>query len=287
MAWTTHPRVAAIRKRNAAADVVVETLDGFRRHLTGRNGAVLTYYGFLTLFPLFLAASTILGFVLEQQPDLRDDLVDSAIAKVPFIGDQIAGGRISGSWIALVVGLAAALWGSMRAFVGLQIAYDDIWEIDVDDRANLLTTRVRALIGIGVIGVAQIGTVALGATVDRAGLPRLGQAALVLGGLAINVAVVGAMYRFLTAADVDWRTVWPGAAFTGTLYTALHFGGTAIATRIFESAETYGDFAGVLALLSWISLHAIVNLVGAELNAALARRERVRPTPSPAITPGG
>ncbi|NNE12441.1 MAG: hypothetical protein HKN41_09385, partial [Ilumatobacter sp.] len=201
MPWTDHPSVTRLRRRSRPVDVLVETLDGFRRHQSGRNGAVLTYYGFLTLFPLFLAASTILGFVLEQRPEWRDDLVDSAVSSVPFIGDQIAGGRITGSWIALVIGLAAALWGSMKAFVGLQLAYDDVWEIVLDDRASFVTQRVRALVGLAVIGVSQIGTVALAAVVAEAGLPRFGQILLVVGGLVINTGVTATMYRFLTSAS--------------------------------------------------------------------------------------
>lgn len=271
MPWTEHPKVAAMRRRNRFVDVAVETLDGFRRHLTGRNGAVLTYYGFLTLFPLFLAASTVLGFVLEGDPNLRDDLVDSAISQVPFIGDQIASGQIGGSWIALVIGLTAALWGSLKAFVGLQLAYDDTWEISLDDRSSFVTQRIRALIGLAVIGGAQIGTVALAAIVDQAGLPRISQVLIVLGGLAINVGVSATMYRFLTSAETTWRMVWPGAIFTGVLYTALQFAGTALTRRMLESADTYGDFAGVLALLSWLSLHAIINLFGAEINGARHR----------------
>jgi uncharacterized BrkB/YihY/UPF0761 family membrane protein len=273
MPWTTHPKVTEMRTRSRFVDVVVETLDGFRRHLTGRNAAVLTYYGFLTLFPLFLAASTILGFVLESKPEWRDDLLDSAIESVPFIGAQIASGEISGSWIALVIGLLAALWGSMKAFIGVQSAYDDTWEIDVDDRAKAPKQRIRALIGLAVIGGSQVGTVALAAVVDRAGLPWVGRVLIIVGGLAINVAVVAMMYRFLTSAETTWQMIVPGAVFTGVLYTALQFAGTALTTRILESASTYGDFAGVLALLSWLSLHAIINLFGAELNAA---RERLR-----------
>ncbi len=237
MAWTTNPTVLVYRSRNAGIDVVVETLDGFRRHLTGRNAAVLTYYGFLTLFPLFLAASTILGFVLENRPELRDDLVGSAIESVPFIGDQIAAGEIGGSWWALIIGLGAAVWGSMKAFVGLQLAYDDVWEIGVDDRGNIVHQRSRALIGLAAIGGSQVATVALGAVVDRAGLPRLGQIMIILGGLTINLVVVGMMYRYLTSAATSWRTVWPGTLFTGVLYTTLHFAGTALTTRASSRAR--------------------------------------------------
>ncbi|MFW2334886.1 YihY/virulence factor BrkB family protein [Ilumatobacter sp.] len=272
MPLTDHPKVVELRGRSGVVDIAVETLDGMRRHQTGRNAAFLTYYGFLTLFPLFLAASTIVGFVLENEPDLRDDLVGSAVESVPFIGDEIASGTITGSWLALFIGLGAALWGSMKAFVGLQLAYDDTWEVPIDDRAKFVTKRLRALIGLAVIGLAQVGTVALGALVDQAGLPRFGQWMLILGGLLINIVVTGTMYRFLTSAEPTWRMVLAGALFCGILYTTLHFAGTALTRRMLQSAETYGNFAGVLALLSWISLHAIINLFGAEINAAMHRR---------------
>ena len=284
MAWTNNPKVTALRRRSRPIDVVVEMLDGFRLHLTGRNAAVLTYYGFLTLFPLFLAASTILGFVLESKPEWRDDLLDSAIDSVPFIGDQIAAGEISGSWIALIIGLAGAMWGSLKAFVGIQSAYDDTWEIDVDDRSSGGKQRLKALIGLAAIGGSQIGNVTLAAIVDRAGLPFIGRLALIAGGLAINLLVVGVMYRFLTSADVSWKMVLPGAVFTAVLYTAAQFAGTALTTRILDSAETYGDFAGVIALLTWLSLHALVNLFGAELNAALHRIGLRGPLP---VAPSG
>lgn len=274
MPLTDNAKVTALRRRSAVVDVVVETLDGMRRHQTGRNAAFLTYYGFLTLFPLFLAASTIVGFVLESQPDLQEDLTGSAVESVPFIGDEIASGTITGSWLALAIGLVAALWGSMKAFVGLQLAYDDTWEIPVDDRAKFVTKRLRALIGLAVIGLAQVATVTLASVVDQAGLPSYGQMLIVLGGLVINLGITATMYRFLTSAELTWRMVAVGAVFCGVLYTALDFAGTALTRRMLQSAETYGNFAGVLALLSWISLHAIVNLFGAEINAAIHRRGR-------------
>ena len=276
MAWTTNPKVMDVRRKSGAVDTIVETLDGFRRHLTSRNAAVLTYYGFLTLFPLFLAATTILGFVLENDPTLREEIVDSAISQIPIIGQDIKNnsGALNGSWWALIIGLGAALWGSLKAFIGVQSAYDDTWEIPVDDRANGIKQRGRALVGLAVIGASQVGTVALAGIVDRAGLPRVGQILIILGGLVINIAIVGAMYRFLTSADVTWQKVWPGAILCGSVYTLLQFVGTAIATRALDSASAYGAFAATLALLSWLSMHALTNLIGAELNAALDRLRR-------------
>lgn len=276
MTWTEHPKVADLRRRSATIDLVVAVLDGYRRHQTGRNGAMLTYYGFLTLFPLFLAATTIFGFLLENRPEWRERLIGSAIESVPFIGaDLAATGSIKGSYLALAIGLGAAVWGSMKAFLGLQIAYDDIWEIPIDDRGNLIRKRLRALIGLAVIGGSQVANVTLAAIVSEAGLPRLGRLALLVGGFAINLAVLGTMYRFLTSATTTWRTVLPGTLFAALLFTAIQFGGTAITTRLLDGAATYGNFAGVLALLGWLGLHAIINLFGAELNAAAAQRDAV------------
>lgn len=281
MAWTDHPTITAARTRSRVVDVVVETLAGYSKHLTGRNGALVTYYGFLTLFPLFLAATTVLGFVLESKPEWRQDLIGSAADRVPFIGPQLAAeGSLSGSWVALVVGLAAALWGAMKAFMGLQIAYDDTWEISLDERAGFVTQRTRALIGLAVIGGSQVATVVLTGVVSRADLPRLGQALVLLGGVAINIGVATMMYRYLTSADPTWSMVWPGAVFTGVLYTVIQLAGARLLEEINRS-DTYGDIGSVLGLLTWLSLHAMVNLFGAEINAALVRLRRgVEPSPA-------
>lgn len=272
MPWSEHARVMAARRRWAAVDVAVTTADGFRRHQSGRNAASLAYYGFLTLFPLLLVATTILGFVLDDRPDLQADIVDTALGQIPVIGPSLEPGRtIGGNWWALTVGLAVALWGSLRAFVGMQAALDDVWEVGIDARANGALQRLKALIGIAVIGLGQIGAVVLAALVSTAGLPRTGDMLIVVGGLALNALVVGSMYRFLTSYPTTWAMIWPGAALTATVYTVLQFAGTELMTSSLADAESvYGPFAGTLALLTWLSLHALVSLVGAELNAALA-----------------
>lgn len=295
MGWSEWGPVMTLRRRSAPVDVAARVADGFGRHLTGRNAAVLAYFGVLTLFPLLMAATTVLGYVLEGRPDLQASIVDSALAQIPVFGGSIreSAGDIDGNWIALTVGLAAATWSSMKAFLATQTAFDDIWEIPVAARANPVVRRGRALIGIGVIGAAQIGNVVLAGVVAEAGLPRLGQAALTAGGLAINVGVLAAMFRFLTERKPSWSEVWPGALLGGIVYTVLQYAGTAIVTRTLNSARgVYGDFAGLLALMSWISTHALVALVGAELNAAVAERRRERteaghgaPDPAPSEPP--
>ncbi|HEX4983843.1 MAG TPA: YihY/virulence factor BrkB family protein [Ilumatobacteraceae bacterium] len=279
MPWSSHPRVMAVRRRSGAVDVAVETLDCFRRHQTGRNAAVLAYWGFLSVFPLLLAATTILGFVLEGNEGLRDDIVDSALGQIPVVGSTIKAnaGDLEGNTWALVLGLTTALWASMKAFIGVQAAFDDVWEVDIDARSNAAVKRLRALIGLVAIGLAQVATVVLSGIAGASELAAISKVLIVAGALIVNVAVVATVFRFLTAASITWTMVWPGAVFSGVLFTALQLVGTIVVSRmIADAGEIYGTFASMLALMSWFSLHALISLYGAELNAALERRREKR-----------
>lgn len=285
MAWTTNDKVMEVRATSASIDVIVDMLDGWRRHLSGRNASVLAFFGFLSIFPLLLAATTILGFVLEGNEDLQQRIIDGALSDIPVLGEQLQNdpASLTGNWWALIIGLGGALWSSTRAFVGLQGALDDVWEVSVDHRDAMPKQRGKALLGLAFIGAAQIGTIVISTLVNAAGLPTIGRIALLAATVAINVAVLAAMYRYLTAATPGWNDVWPGAVGAGFAFSVLQYFGTAIVDRIQTSASsTYGSFALVLGLVTWLSFLAISSLMMAELNAALVRRregslERVQP----------
>lgn len=262
----------SIRERSHPFDVFAETMDGWRRHLSGRNASLLSFFAFLSIFPLLLALTTILGFVLADNDQLREDLVNGALKDIPGLSGDLAAGTIDGNVWALVLGLATALWSSTKAFVGLQGALDDTWEVDVDDRAKLPALRGRAMLGILFLGGAQIGSIVVAGVVNAADLPVVGDIGLIAGTVVINIIVIAAMYRFLTSASPTWRDVWPGALIAGTVFTLLQHFGTGIVKNITENAgDTYGQFALVLGIVTWLSLVAIATLMCAELNAARAR----------------
>ncbi|MEX2627651.1 MAG: YihY/virulence factor BrkB family protein [Ilumatobacteraceae bacterium] len=275
MTWVDSDRVVAARSKHGAIDVVVGTVHGFQRHQTARNGAVLTYFGFLSVFPLFMVATSVLGFILQGNSELRDEIVDTAIAQIPVIGSQIESetGELEGSVLAVVIGLLIALWAATRAFAGLQNAFDDVWEIAVTERENLAVRRLRSVVAIVVIGGSLVLTTGLSSVVSMGLVPVVGGIALWVGIAAINAAVLAFMYRFMTAADVTWRVAWPGAILGGVGFALLQYFGSLLVQRFLASAsDTAGTFAIVFALMAWLNLHAMVSLAGAELNAALRRR---------------
>ncbi len=285
MPWTTSDKVMELRSKHPAIEVGVDTLDGWRRHISGRNASVLAFFGFLSIFPLLLAATTILGFVLEGNEDLQQRIIDGALSDIPVLGRELQEdpASLSGNWWVLIIGLGGALWSSTKAFVAMQLAFDDVWEVHVDHRDALPKQRGKALLGILFIGGAQVGSIVIATLVNSAGLPNVGRILLVLATVAINVTMIAAMYRFLTAAEPTWSDVWPGAIVAGVVYTLLQQFGTMIVKSITDNAsDTYGNFALVLGLVTWLSLLAIATIMSAEWNAALVRHregslDRIQP----------
>lgn len=281
--WTTNHRVVRLRSRSAAADLLVRAADNFRLHRTGRNATLVAHYGFLSVFPLLLVFTTVFGFVLESRPKLRETIIDSAFSRIPIIGQQLETNpnELKGNAIALIVGLALALWAGMRAFNGLQVAFDDIADVPLDDRPNLFRTRVRSLLGIAIVGVSQIAGATLTAFIGVTGVRGLVKAGFALSAIVVNTAVLAAAYRWLCVRQQSWRQVAPGAAFAGFVFAVLQVAGTAIVGRsIAKASPVYGTFASVIGLITWLGLHSTIALLGAELNRALPSRRYRPPTPA-------
>jgi membrane protein len=282
MAWQTSARVMNVRAKNHTIDVIVEMLDGWRRHLSGRNASVLAFFTFLSIFPLMLAATSILGLVLEGNDDLRNRIIDRAADEIPVIGADLKADpdSINGSLWVVVAGILGALWSSTKAFVGLQGALDDTWEVPVDDRPGMPVQRGRAITGLLILGTAQIGNIAVTAIVNAADLPSISQLLVALGTAIINIVVIAAMYRFLTSASPSFGDVWPGAIMAGIIFSVLQYFGPRLVETITKNAsDTYGTFAIVLGLITWLSFIAIGGLMAAELNAAIVRRRSAEPHP--------
>lgn len=276
--WTEHPRLLPARKRSAFANLLIQSARNFQLHRTGRNATLVAHFGFLSVFPLFLVLTTVLGFVLQNYPKLQDEIIESAFNQIPIIGQQVGQdpSELKGNVLVLVVGLLVALWAGMKAFNALQIALDDIAEIPLDDRPNLLRTRLRSLLGIAIVGASQIGGAVLTAFIGVTGVRGLFKFLFGLSAIVLNAAVLAATYRWLCVRTQSWRQVAPGALFAGFLFAVLQVAGTAVVARsIANASPVYGTFASVIGLITWLGLHSTVALLGAELNHALpARRYR-------------
>jgi uncharacterized BrkB/YihY/UPF0761 family membrane protein len=88
-----------------------------------------------------------------------------------------------------------------------------------------------------------------------------------LGSLLLNIGIAAVAYKVLTVADITWMDVAPGALFAGVALTLLQtFGGLLVRHTLKNASATYGTFAVVIGLLSFIYLGAQIFIYAAEIN---------------------
>jgi uncharacterized BrkB/YihY/UPF0761 family membrane protein len=147
---------------------------------------------------------------------------------------------------------------------------------------------LRSLGLIGTIGLGIIVTTVLsgigGGTGSLGAWSRIGA---VLVAFVLNVGLFALAFRVLTARDVGWGDVWPGAVIAAIGWEVLQaIGGAFVSHQLKGMSETYGLFAIVIGLLLWIFLQARVVLYAAEVNVVRAHHLWPRSIAPPPLTDG-
>jgi uncharacterized BrkB/YihY/UPF0761 family membrane protein len=162
-----------LQRRNRVAGVVVAVIYKYLDDQGGYLAALITYYGFVSLFPLLLLLTTGLGWVLVGRPDLKAQVLQSTLSQFPVIGSQLHQPEgLSGGTVAAVVGILGALYGGLGVGQAVQNAMDSVWAVPRNKRPDPIRSRLRSLILLLVLGSAAITATVLSA---------VGQATVALG----------------------------------------------------------------------------------------------------------
>jgi membrane protein len=266
-------RVDRFQQRHRVAGFLFATNKKYSEDQGGYLAAIIAYYGFFSLFPLLLAFTTILGFVLDGHPHAQETLKDSVLAQFPVIGDQLTVGELSGNTTALVIGLVIAIWAGMSVFLAAQNAMNAVWGVPFRKRPGFAGQRFRAFILLGLIGTGVLATSilsGLGTFGAKYGLVwKVGSLAL---STALNFGLFWVAFRSLTTKDVSWRALRGGAIVAAISYQVLEsLGGFYIGHVVKSASNTYGTFALVIGLLTWIYLATHILLLTAEGNVVATR----------------
>jgi len=269
-------RFDAYQRRHRWLGVPIAVVYKFVDDQGGYLAALITYYGFLSLFPLLLIFSTVLGFLLPGNPALQQQLIDSALGQFPIIGDQLGSTAqpLRGSGWGLTIGILVALYGGLGVAVAIQNAFNQVWGVPVHRRPDPVRARLRSLLLLGLLGLGVLLTTALSAVVavgERFG-PGLRIGAVVLA-VITNAALFVLAFRALTTRKVAIREVLPGSVLAAVAWQILQsLGAIYVDYQLRGTSQVYGLFGIVLGLLAWIYVEAVVIVLAAELNAVLARR---------------
>ena len=250
--------------------------------------AGVAFYGLLAIFPGIAALMAIAGIVLDPQTVVDQlaqlEAVLPAEAAEIILGqaEDVAGSQSGRLGFTAALGLLITFWsasaGVSALMEGINLAYDE-----EDQRGFVRRTLVRLMLTLGLI-LTLIAIVAIAVVLPAAlqFLTALGPVMQTLIAVLrwaaiflIVVAMLAALYRFApNRDDAQWRWTTPGALVATALWVvgSVAF---AIYVRNFASyQETFGALAGVVILLIWLWLSAIIILLGAEFDSEMEAQTR-------------
>ncbi|NED61386.1 YihY/virulence factor BrkB family protein, partial [Streptomyces sp. SID10244] len=97
--------------------------------------------------------TSVLGFVLEDNPDLQERIVDSALSQIPVVGEQLGeSGQLSGSSAAVTIGVVSAIYGALGVSVAIQNAMNIVWAVPRNERPNPIRVRIKGSMLLSTVG---------------------------------------------------------------------------------------------------------------------------------------
>ncbi len=271
-------RLDGFQRRHPGAGFPIAVVYKYIDDSGGNLAALLAYYGFLSLFPLLLLASTVLGLVLAGDPHAQQVVLDSALSQFPVIGTQLRQPeRVGGGLAGLLIGGLGALYGGLGVALAAQNAMNIAWTVPKNSRPNPFKARARGILLLATVGLALLGTSALSAIGGGAGPFGAGLRVLVLvASVALNAGAFIVGFRIATARHLTVREVAPGAVGAAVVWQLLQsFGAGYVGHVVKGSSETNGVFALVLGIIAFFYIAATLIVLCVEVN--VVRVDRLYP----------
>jgi membrane protein len=245
----------------------------------------VTYAVLLALFPGLAALVSLYGLAfdtaqIEKQvaalsgvlPAQTQELLSQELHSLV----ESSGGALG---FAAIVALLLAIWSASRGMSGLITAINIAYE--EKERRSFVKFNLIALgLTLGLVAGGVIAIALIAVLPAAAQLLAIGSATkwllllvqwplliiLVMGGLAV-------LYRFGPDRDKpQWRWVSPGAIAATVLWIIGSVGFTVYVANFNSYDKTYGSLGGVVILLTWLYLSALMVLLGAVINAQSERQ---------------
>jgi membrane protein len=271
--------VGRARRRWPFVDHTVRTA----RHYSRVNGSGLagsvTYFAFLSFFPILALAFFVVGFVSRAFPNARDDLVRAVGTLLPHIlGSGQGQVRLEtvqdAAGTAGLFGLIGLLYSGLGWLSGMRAALEVVFEMPRSEYPRYVVGKLRDLTVLVVVGLTLLLSVALTGVVtgssnrvlDLVGLGHdLAWLVHVLGavvGIAANSLLFYTLFRLLARPMTPRPALWHGAVLGALGFEALKLGSTLLLATT-RGRPAFQAFGIALILLIWINYFSRIVMVAA------------------------
>ena len=208
----------------------------------GREAALITYYGFLSIFPLLLLAVAVLSRVLADNPELRQRLITEIVPSALRSTVENSVTTLPMSTVPFVAGLIGLLFSGTGVVFSAYQTLNHVAAVPRRLRAGFASRYVRvfAMLAMLLLGAVAAGalTVVVTALPDVPGAER---AAAVLGSAVVIFAVLLFGARLLLARPAPVRALWPAAVLGAAAVTlALNLGAPVLARLVSKAGPSTG-----------------------------------------------
>lgn len=277
-------RLRAARSRRPALDHAVRAYDRHSEVLGGQLAGAISYFGFLSFFPLLALAFAAVGYVSVVYPGARDGITSAVEQAFPSIVgsgpnqiniDDVVAAK-AGAGILGLLGLLYAGLGWLDALRdGLRRVFGTLDEPLPFLKKKLVDLVVLLLLGVALIASLVVSSLATSATkyvLDLVGLQDSVVAVALLKMLAVGLALLVDTVLFaillsrLSGAHLSWRQVRSGALLGAVGFEVLKLLGTFLIAKTTQN-PMYATFGVVVGLLVWINFVSRVLIYSAAWTA--------------------
>ncbi len=251
------------------------------------HAAALTYFSVLSIFPGLIVLVSLLGVV--GSPDSIGGLLriigdlgsESAVETLqPPIENIVANSSEAG--VALIIGIAGALWSASGYIGGFITVANEIWGVD-EERSFIRRRPLQLLITLVMtiaVAVVLVSLVLTGPLVTAIGEEvGVGDTAVTIFSIAkwplifsTVVLLIGFLYRTApNASHEGFGWILPGAIVATVLWLLGSIAFSFYVANFGSYSGTYGSLAGGIVLLLWLYLTNVAVVFGAQFTAELER----------------
>src|SRR5215831_12809510 len=125
----------------------------------GREAALITYYGFLSIFPLLLLGVAVLSRVLASNPDLRERLITAVVPEALRSTVEHSLAALPTSTVPFVFGLLGLLYSGTGVLFSVYQTLNHVAAVPYRLRAGFVSRYVRVF---AMLATLLVGALAAG-----------------------------------------------------------------------------------------------------------------------------